>query len=277
MKLPPAAAGTFYPGNAKALEKMLASFTSAPVPALPGKPVGFLLPHAGYVYSGEVAAIGYRSLPKAPATVVVVGPSHSVPFAGTAVFKGEAVETPIGEIPVDMETAQILLDSHESLIEFAPAYAREHSVEVHFPLIKKFLPGASVVPLITGQGGMKTATPLASALAKAARSRDLLVVASSDLSHYPEYDVAVKADGEFLKAVLTGEPDEVLEADRRLMGKGWEEYHCTHCGHETLLALLGYAKLIGAGKRTMLKYRNSGDVTGDRGQVVGYAAVAFCL
>jgi AmmeMemoRadiSam system protein B len=276
MKLLPVAAGTFYPADAKSLTKMLDAFAETPAADLPGKPAGFLLPHAGYVYSGVVAAMGYHSVRKAPATVAVVGPSHSVPFEGTAVFKGEAVKTPLGDLSVDQAAAEELLASHESLVEFPPAYEREHSVEVHFPLIKRFLPSSSVVPLVAGQGGVKAAAALASALAQLAKGRDLLVVASSDLCHYPTYDVAVEADGEFLKAVLTGEKDEVQGMDRKLMSKGYEEFHCTHCGHEPLLALLQYAKLVEAGKRKLLMYRNSGDVTGDKSQVVGYAAVAFC-
>jgi len=276
MKLKTNASGTFYPKNPKALREMLDSFASGPVPTLPGRPAGLLLPHAGYAYSGEVAVLGYRSLTKPPATVAVIGPSHSVAFAGTAIFSDEAVETPLGDILVDVEAARWLLEAHPGLRVHPPAFAREHSVEVHFPLIRHFLPGTQVIPLVTGQGGAKVADPLARALAKVAATRDLLVVASSDLCHYPAYDVAVQADREFLEAILTGDEDAVEKTDRALMEKGWEEFHCTHCGHEPLLALMGFAKLMGAAKRKMLMYRNSGDTTGERDRVVGYAAVAFC-
>lgn len=276
MKLKATAAGTFYPGDARALGKMLDSFLSSPVRPLPGPPVGFLLPHAGYVYSGEVAAIGYRSVPRPPALVAVIGPSHSAAFEGTAVFAGDAVETPLGDVPVDRESAERLLASGAGRVTFPPAFAREHSVDVHMPLIRRLLPGASVLPLVAGQGGEKTAKELAEGLASLSRTKDLLVVASTDLCHYPSYDVAVSADREFLEAVLTGDGKKVAKCDRELMGKGWKEFHCTHCGREPLMTLLEYARLTGADKREVLAYRNSGDVTGDHDRVVGYAAVAFC-
>jgi hypothetical protein len=276
MRLKTVAAGTFYPDSPRTLGKMLDSFQSRVVPTLPGRPLGLLLPHAGYVYSGEVAALGYRCIPRPPSVVAVIGPSHSVAFQGTAVFAGGAVETPLGDLEVDVPAAQELLSSDAGLVQFPPAFAREHSVEVHFPLVKRFLPGTKVLPLVTGQGGDRVAKPLAAALAGAAAGRDLLVVASSDLCHYPDYETAVKADREFLEAVLTGDEAAVGRADRDLMGRGWKEFHCTHCGNEPLLTLMRFAKLMGADKRELLAYRNSGDATGDRSRVVGYAAVAFC-
>jgi len=276
MRLRTVAAGTFYPDSPKALGKMLDSFQSLPAPPLPGPPVGLLLPHAGYVYSGEVAALGYRSLQKPPETVVVIGPSHSVAFPGTSVFAGEAVATPLGDLAVDQEAARELLESHESMAQFLPAFAQEHSAEVHFPLVKRFLPDSRVLPLVTGQGRDSVSNPLADSLVRLSKTRQILVVASTDLCHYPEYEVAVKADREFLEAVLTGDVSAVERADQKLMRKGWERFHCTHCGNEPLRALMLFAKLMGADKRELLAYRNSGDATGDRSRVVGYAAVAFC-
>lgn len=276
MKLKAHSAGTFYPASARSLEKLLDSFEVTPVVPLPGPAVGLLLPHAGYIYSGMSAALGYRSLHKKPDLMVVVGPSHHVRFVGTAVFNGSAVETPLGDLPVDREAVEILMQADKTLGSYAPAFEKEHSAEVHFPLIKHFCPKAQVLALVTGQGGEETAEPLSRALFELSKARDLVLVASSDLSHYPQYDIAVEADRSFLDAVLNGTEKEVLKADERLMKKGWIEYHCSHCGHEPLMTLMKYARLRGAEKRVLLDYHNSGDVTGDKGQVVGYGSVAFC-
>jgi AmmeMemoRadiSam system protein B len=147
---------------------------------------------------------------------------------------------------------------------------------VHFPLIRSFLPGAKVVPIVMGQDSGRDRSVLASALSALKREKDFLFVASSDLSHFPDYDTAVRVDDEFLKAVLTGNPEAVEKADRKIMAEGWDGLECTHCGHEPLQTLMRYAKAQGAGRIQLLRYCNSGDQTSDHSRVVGYAAVAFC-
>ncbi len=278
MKLKPAVAGQFYPGVKKELEGVLETFRSQAAPApLPGEPVGLLLPHAGYPYSGAVAALGYLSLaPFDIETVVVAGPSHYVSFNGISIFAGEAALTPLGELQVDQEACRILLDSDRHFAEFKPAFSREHSVEVHFPLIQSFLPGAKVVPLVLGQGLEDTAEPLVQALGALRKKKPFLFVASSDLSHFPDYDTANKADRQFLKALLSGDEKKVQQTDEKIMSSGLRNYHCTHCGREPVAALLKWAREVNAGNIRELLYRNSGDVTGDRSRVVGYSAVAFC-
>ena len=277
MKLDPVVAGAFYPGGRKELQAALAGFEKeAKTPPLEGEPVAFLLPHAGYPYSGAVAALGYRSLSGPVETVVVAGPSHYVPFRGVSLFAGEAVVTPLGEIPVDRESARFLMDFDSHIAEIPVAFAREHSVEVHFPMIQAFWPGAQVVPIVMGQGLGEAIKPLSEALLALARKKKFILIASSDLSHYPQYQTAVKADREFLDALLTGEEKKVNETDKKIMGQGYGDYHCTHCGREPVATLLRYAKGMDADKIRLLTYRNSGDVTGDHSKVVGYAAVAFC-
>jgi AmmeMemoRadiSam system protein B len=246
-------------------------------PTLPGEPVGLLLPHAGYVFSGAVAALGYRALaPFHPSTVVVAGPSHYIAFKGCALFSGEAVLTPLGELPVDQEACGILEKEDEHLADFPPAYAKEHSIEVHFPFIQTFLPGTKVVPVIMGQRKTTSVEPLLRGLRRLAKEKPFVLLASSDLSHYPDYSTAKKADHQFLDALLTGDEKKIEKTDKEIMGRGYTEYHCTHCGSEPVSTLVKWAKDQGAEKRVLLKYRNSGDVTGDMDRVVGYGAVAFC-
>ncbi len=276
MKLQPAVAGQFYPGNRKALSAVLKSFEKEKAPPLEGEPVAFLLPHAGYAYSGSVAALGYRSLTSPFETVIVAGPSHYVPFRGVSVFAGESVVTPLGELPVDQETARFLMDFDAAIAEIPIAFSREHSVEVHLPLIQTYLPKAKVVPLVMGQGVEQAVKPLVRALLALSQKKKFLFIASSDLSHYPDYETAVKADHELLEALLTGDEKKVDQTDSRIMGRGYPDYHCTHCGREPVSTLLRFADGMKADKIKLLDYRNSGDVTGDQTRVVGYSAVAFC-
>jgi AmmeMemoRadiSam system protein B len=277
MKLKPVVAGSFYPGKVSTLQKMLEDFRLGDLDPLPGEPLGLLLPHAGYLYSGSVAAKGYRALaPFQPSLVVVAGPSHTMAFKGCALFSGEAVLTPGGEVLVDTEACRILKETDKNLADFPPAYAQEHSVEVHFPLIEEFLPGVKVVPVIMGQGKNESVEPLLRGLGRLAKEKPFVLIASSDMSHYPDYETARKADHQFLEALLSGDGKKIDQTDREIMGQGYTEYHCTHCGKEPVQTLVAWAQEQGAKKRVLLEYRNSGDVTGDRKRVVGYGAAAFC-
>jgi AmmeMemoRadiSam system protein B len=276
MKLQPVVAGHFYPGNKKELQASLRSFGAQEAPAIEGEPVAFLLPHAGYAYSGAVAALGYRALPDPVGTVIVAGPSHYVPFRGVSIFAGESAVTPLGEVRVDQEAARFLMDFDSHIAEIPPAFAREHSVEVHLPMIQTYLPQARVVPLVMGQGLEQAVKPLAEGLLALSKKKKFIFIASSDLSHYPIYQTAVKADHELLEALLTGDEKKVEQTDKRIMGRGYPEYHCTHCGREPVSTLLRFAHGMGAGRIKLLDYRNSGDVTGDHSRVVGYSAMAFC-
>jgi AmmeMemoRadiSam system protein B len=127
-----------------------------------------------------------------------------------------------------------------------------------------------------GQGLREAVQPLAKALLSLWKKKKFLLIASSDLSHYPAYDIAKKADQDFLESLLNGDENEVEEMDEKIMTRGYREYYCTHCGREPVSTLLKFAKGVGADKTKLLAYRNSGDVTGDHSKVVGYAAVAFC-
>jgi MEMO1 family protein len=276
MKLQPAVAGHFYPGNRKELQAILKSFEKEEIPRLKGEPLALLLPHAGYIYSGSVAALGYRALAETVETVIVAGPSHYVSFRGVSVFAGESAVTLLGEVPVDQEAARFLMDFDSHIAEIPTAFAREHSVEVHLPMIQTYLPNAKVVPVVMGQGLEQAVKPLAGALLALSKKIKFLLIASSDLSHYPDYETAVKADHELLEALLTGDEKKVDQVDSHIMGRGYADYHCTHCGREPVSTLLRFADGMKANKIKLLDYRNSGDVTGDHSRVVGYSAMAFC-
>ncbi len=268
-------AGSFYPGKSKELERVFDSFEKEKAQSIEGETIGMMLPHAGYIYSGAIAALGYRSLSASFETVVLAGPSHYVSFKGVSIFAGESVMTPLREIPVDQEACRFLMDFDSHIAEIPPAFVKEHSVEVHFPLVQRYLPKAKVVPIVMGQGIQQAVKPLADALLLLWKKKKFLFVASSDLSHYPTYETAVGADQEFLKALLTGDEKKVDQTDEKIMGKGYPDYYCTHCGKEPVSTLLRFAKGVGAERIKLLACRNSGDVTGDHSRVVGYGAVAF--
>ncbi len=277
MKLKPVVAGHFYPGKRRDLQEVLDAFgKEVEPPKLKGEPVAFLLPHAGYPYSGAVAASGYQSLSKEVETVIVAGPSHYISFRGVSIFAGDSITTTLGELQADQEAAEFLMEFDSHIAEIPAAFSREHSVEVHMPMIQTYLPKAKVVPIVMGQGMEQSIKPLAEALSALSKKKEFIFIASSDLSHYPEYQTAVQADQQFLEALLTGDEKRVNEADKQIMSRRYPDYYCTHCGKEPLSALLKFAKGRRADKIQLLNYRNSGDVTGDHSKVVGYAAVAFC-
>ena len=277
MKLKPVVAGSFYPRTPDELRRSFDSFEKeGKAPVLRGEAVGMMLPHAGYPYSGAVAALGYRALTQKVDLVIVAGPSHYVPFQGVSLFAGEAVTTPLGEVPVDQEACEFLMDFDPRIAEIPPAFAREHSAEVHFPMLYRYLPKAKLVPIVMGQGTEEAVKPLSNGLLALWKKKKFFFVASSDLSHYPAYETAMDADKQFLEALLTGDEKKVDQVDGRIMRKGHRDYYCTHCGKEPVSTLLRFSKGVGADKIQRLAYRNSGDVTGDHSRVVGYGAVAFC-
>jgi AmmeMemoRadiSam system protein B len=198
-----------------------------------------------------------------------------VSFKGVSLFSGDSVETPLGDLAVDQQAGDFLINANNHITDIPPAFAKEHSIEVHFPMIKHYFPNAQVVPIVMGQGMETSVRPLAEALAALRKQKHFLLIASSDLSHYPSYEVAVKADKAFLEALLSGHESQVSETDKKIMAKKLPNYYCTHCGKEPVLTLLRYTRAIEAQEIQLLAYQNSGDVTGDHSRVVGYSAVAF--
>jgi len=275
MKLKPVVSGQFYPDKPQELLRQFKSFEKTESNVLDYPVEAMLLPHAGYVYSGSIAALGYRALSRKPQTVIVIGPSHFLSFKGVSLFSGDAVETPLGDLTVDRQARDFLINFDSHIADIPPAFAKEHSVEVHFPMIKYYFPDAQVVPIVMGQGMETSVRPLAEGLRELRKKMSFLLIASSDLSHYPPYDTAVKADKAFLEALLSGHEAEVNKTDKKIMAKKYPSYYCTHCGKEPVSTLLRYTQAIEAQNIRLLAYLNSGDVTGDHSRVVGYSAVAF--
>jgi hypothetical protein len=254
-------AGQFYPARERELRSDVeACIKAAPVPAeAPGTVCrGLIVPHAGYVYSGPVAGAGYACLAgldkSAHTTVVILAPSHHVWFKGAALPEADVFRTPLGDISVS--GAAHALTEGPSVLTSGQAHALEHAVEVQLPFLQIALENVSIIPLVLGE---VDTTALAHEL-MALHLPHMLVVASSDLSHYAPYDVAVEHDRTTIGHILNDEGDELGGDDA--------------CGFMPIRTILTMARASGW-KSQLLDYRNSGDTAGDKSAVVGYASIGF--
>ncbi len=257
---PPAVAGMFYPAEAGELRREVASLLAAAAPPPDAAaPKAIIAPHAGYVFSGPVAAKAYARL--APlrgevARVVLIGPAHRVSFRGLAVSAAESFATPLGPIPIDRDAvARLLALPGTSALD--SAHAQEHSLEVHLPFLQTVLGHFSLVPIVAG---LASAEQVARALETLWGGRETLIVVSSDLSHYLDYDSA--------RAMDAGTRAAIERLDSAPIGFDQA------CGRIPIAGLLDIARRRGLAVETV-DLRNSGDTAGPRDRVVGYGAWAF--
>ncbi|MBU1992859.1 AmmeMemoRadiSam system protein B [Patescibacteria group bacterium] len=257
----PAVADMFYPGKSAVLRQQVSQFLEqANPPNIGGRIKGLIAPHAGYVYSGPVAAYAYKSLENLDREkdwkILLLGPSHQIPFSGAAVSEFEEWETPLGNVKVGDIREKI---KKTDLIKDIPgADSDEHSLEVQIPFLQTVLQKFTIYPLVLGSVNSRL---LAEELAEFCKEDDVLTVVSSDLSHYLGYEDAKETDFETCEAISgldTTKMDEIGDA----------------CGKNAILTLMHIAKKL-KWKCKMLNYRNSGDTAGDKYRVVGYGAYAF--
>jgi len=257
---PPAVAGTFYPGDAQALLGEVDEFLDG-VDSLEvrfGHPKVLIVPHAGYIYSGSTAAQAYGELTSARGLVkrvVLLGPVHRVAVRGLALPGVDLFETPLGRIPIDAEAVRLLGDLPQ-VVTSAPAHAMEHSLEVQLPFLQRVLGEFSLLPLAVGDA---TQAQVIEVLERLWGGPETLIVISTDLSHYHEYETAQRIDNDTADRIAR------LEAGLN---------HNQACGATPLNGLLGLAKKKGLSIRR-LAVCNSGDTAGGRGRVVGYSAFAL--
>lgn len=260
----PAVAGTFYPGVRSQLEAAVDGFLRDAGERDAGKPVGaapkaIIAPHAGYVYSGAVAASAYVTLRDARddvQRVVLLGPSHRVPLRGLATTSAAAFETPIGVIPIDRDARDEALRLSQVIVS-DEAHDYEHSLEVHLPFLQRVLGSFTLLPFSVGDA---TPDEVAEVLELLWGGRETLIVVSSDLSHYHDYETARRLDAVTTRAIEALRPDD-LDPE-------------SACGRAPVRGLLAAARRHGLAPRT-LDLRNSGDTAGSHEQVVGYGSWAF--
>ncbi len=265
----PAVAGSFYPGDGKTLSRQVREFLSrAAKEEVAGEIVGLVSPHAGYMYSGLVAAHAFKTVEGMKFdAVVVVAPSHRVRFQGASVYDRGGYETPLGVLPIEKDLCQ-KLKSESNLIESLPqAHSQEHSLEVQLPFLQEVLGKFNLVPMVLGSQDYRSSETVGKAIARAVKGKKVLLVASTDLSHYHPYDRAVQLD----KIIL----DDIQAFDAQKLGRDLDAGKGEACGGGPVMAVMVAAKELGANRAKILKYMNSGDVTGDRSGVVGYAAAVF--
>ncbi len=261
---PASAAGLFYPQNPDELARLLNTLLLKSRAEKPSGAIKALVaPHAGYSYSGEVAAAGYACLAGSSFDVVaVIGPSHHESFPGASVFTGKAYETPLGLVPVANELGTTLAENSPVLQATWLGHGNEHAVEVQLPFLQSTIGDFELIPVVIGHQNLRTAVALGMALADILADSEALVVASSDLSHYHYYDDACALDQK-AAALIEG-------LDENRFAGNLQSGACQACGWGAIVAAMVAGKRLGAKKADVCAYRNSGDVTGDYGQVVGY-------
>ena len=266
----PAVAGMFYPDKPDILSRDVKRYLkNAKKEKIEGEIVALLSPHAGYMYSGQVAAYAYKLIEgKDLDSVVMIAPSHQALFKGASLYDRGGFRTPLGVVPIDVELSKRLMERRKE-IQFLPeAHAQEHSLEVQLPFLQSVSKSFKLVPIVMEPyWSWETCQSLASAIAETVKGKKVLLVASSDLSHYHPYDPAVRLDQMVLNHIERFDPEGLY--------RDLKENRCEACGGGPLISIMLAAKAIGANRGRVLKYLNSGDVTGDRSRVVGYGAAVF--
>lgn len=255
---PPAVAGVFYPAQRQELENMVREFLARE--EVPGsKPKALIAPHAGYIYSGPIAASAYSRLIGSRSTikrVVLLGPAHRLGFSGLAASSADAFVTPLGEVPVDIDSVKKALKLPQ--VQYLDAaHAQEHSLEVHLPFLQLALDDFQLVPFVVGNAEPDEVDQVLEILWG---GPETLIVVSSDLSHYHDYQTARSLDSATSVAIESMRPEDILYEHA--------------CGRNPINGLLVAARKHGL-QATIVDVRNSGDTAGAKDRVVGYGAYVF--
>ncbi len=273
----PAVAGTWYPNHPEELAQSILGYLQ-PVKRVDGLPLALIVPHAGYRYSGSVAAHGFKQLENGKInTAVVIASDHQPPLSDPiSIWAKGGYETPHGVIPVNEGLAERLL-AHHPRIRFEPqTHSGEHPIEIELPFLEQVCGEFQILPIMVGHADEAAERALAEALLAELPEQGAVIVASSDLSHYPNYEVAKQVDEATLFAIESGDPDQFRRSIRDSMNRGFSDLATCACGEVPIRIAMRVAKGRGADAITRLHYANSGDVPmGDQKRVVGYAAVMF--
>jgi len=266
----PIIAGTWYPADPARLRADIAGYLAdARVDAVEGKVMGVISPHAGYVYSGQVAAHAYKAAQGgAFDALILIGPSHRAYFRGSSIYNGDGYETPLGIIPVDKALAGDIAAYSGGEVKLVPDdRLPENSLEIQVPFLQEIFGTVPFVPVLMGTQDLGTCRAVADAIIQAVGDSRVLLIASSDFSHYHSYERAVEMDSAALEYI------EKMDIEGFLRGIEGGRYEA--CGAGPVAVTTMVAKAMGADSVRILEYKNSGDVTGDKSGVVGYAAVVL--
>jgi len=275
----PVMAGKFYPESASKLKLAIEKFLQDAIPAKTKDAVAIIVPHAGYIYSGQICADAFMQVKgKQYDVIVILGTNHTTSgFEKISIHPGTGFRTPLGVAPIEREiVSQLVAADPGDCVLDKSLHAREHSVEVIVPFVQVVFPEAKIVPVVVGSPDVALCTRFGQALAKVLTNKRALIVASSDLSHYPAAADAVAVDRETLKAITTLEPALFHSVIQSQMDRRIYRLHTCACGEAPIMAAMAAAKSLGATRGVVVSYANSGDVSiGDRSEVVGYGAVVL--
>ncbi len=275
---PPVVAGRFYPGDAQVLRTAIERFLQDAVPPRVEDVVALVSPHAGYIYSGQIAADAFRQAQGGGYDrVVILGTNHTQPrYPKIGFHPGAGFRTPLGVARIDQETISALIEADPDGVRDATVHEREHSVEVQVPFVQVLFPKARIVPAVVGEAEPGLCGRFGAALGRVLRGRRALIVASSDLSHYPAAEAAERVDRAVLEAIAGMDPETLRKTIKTEMSRRISELHTCACGEGPILAAMTAARALGVETGTVVSYAHSGRVAiGDRDRVVGYGAVAF--
>ncbi len=264
MKRNPAVAGQFYPLRAAAIEKQVFELVDKSAKKI--NAIGIVSPHAGYIYSGAVAGSVYSKIELKP-TYVIIGPNHTGKGKPYSIMSEGTWVMPQGEVEIDSDLAKTLLRSSEFLEEDFLAHAYEHSIEVQLPFLQYFKQSFKFIPIIVSYQEGHFYQALGKEIAKAIKDskKDVLIIASSDMTHYEAAEDARSKDMKAIEAILKLDEDELI---RRV-----EKLGISMCGYAPVSVMISAAKELGAKSAELIKYQTSGDTSGDYSSVVGYAGI----
>ena len=275
---PPAVAGKFYPESASILKLSIEKFMQDAIPAQAKEPLAIVVPHAGYIYSGQICADGYSQVRNRDCDIVVIlGTNHTTPgLRKIALYPGDGFRTPLGIAPVDKEAVAALIAADPDCVADKGPHLREHSVEVQVPFIQVLFPQAKIIPAIVGEADPALANRFGAALSKVLAGRRALVVASSDLSHYPSAEDASVVDKKTLEAIASLDTTALRTTIKTQEASRIRGLDTCACGEAPIMAAMAASRAMGATGGQVVSYANSGDLPiGERERVVGYGAVVF--
>ncbi|MCK4504091.1 MAG: AmmeMemoRadiSam system protein B [Candidatus Aegiribacteria sp.] len=273
---PPVVAGMFYPADPVELSSMVERLIEASVVrSTGGTIIAGVVPHAGYVYSGATAADFFSLINGLEFDVVIlIGPSHRAAFQGMSIFDGDFYLTPLGSVPVAADVADRLRESHPAASFIPAAHEEEHSLEVQIPFLQRSIePGFRIVPIVTGYTGANELQYMAELILAEAYNEKILVLASSDLSHFPAESLARVVDSLTVEAILSGDMNQFLQVtSEEKLPAGLDTFAC---GRLPIALVMAYTGLYPGVTSELLSSTTSASVSGDYSRVVGYASIAF--
>lgn len=274
----PAVAGSFYPDDPGKLEAAVHAFLDEATAPTKERPLALVAPHAGYMFSGQIAADAFRQAADHQIDVVVIlGTNHSVPgLDKVSIYEGAGYRTPLGTARINQELAARLRTASRDVVFDPRVHAKEHSVEVQVPFVQVAFPEATILPAVVGSPEPGLCRRFGAALARELEGRKALIVASSDLSHYPSSRDALAADHEVLRAIASLDTSALRKTIQTEMAHPRPGLSTCACGQGPILVAMEAARALGANGARVISYANSGDsALGDTSRVVGYGAVAF--